>query len=94
MKTPPKKKAGQARGVGRKKARPRTKAESEYLASVGARLKSLRLAAGLTGQALADAVGVVVQSQFHREAGKRDLTLVELCRYAKALGCRPADLLP
>lgn len=87
-------KVGEARGVGRKRSRPRSKEEAAYLKKAGAKLKLLRQEAGMSGQALADAVGVVVQSQFHREAGKRDLTLVELYRYARALKCSVSELLP
>lgn len=58
------------------------------------RIREWRLAAGLTQEELAERVGTTGQSVGRYEAGSRSVTLEMLEHFARALGCRPADLLP
>jgi transcriptional regulator with XRE-family HTH domain len=58
-------------------------------APFGARLRSLREAAGLSQRQLADAAGMSSKAHVWRlEAGQREPTWALLCRLADALGCR------
>ena len=57
------------------------------------RLREWRLAAGLSQEELAEKVGSTGQSIGRYEAGRRSVTLEMLALFARALDCRPADLL-
>lgn len=58
------------------------------------RIRSLRLAASMSQQALGDVVGVSKMTISDLERGKMELTLDYMRRVAKALAVKPADLLP
>lgn len=63
------------------------------LTMFGLQVRRLREAAGLSQEALADV------AQLHRtyiggvERGERNISLVNIVKISKALGCRPDDLL-
>ena len=63
------------------------------LTMFGLQVRRLREAAGLSQEALADV------AQLHRtyiggvERGERNVSLVNIVKISKALGCRPGDLL-
>lgn len=63
-------------------------------ASLGARIRSAREAAGLTQEALAGKVGVSQTAVSYWEAGKRDCGIGDLLALASALGVPAASLLP
>ncbi len=59
----------------------------------GLRLAEARRAAGLSQEALAHDSGLARSYLGGVERGKRNISLVNICRVAAALGIRPADLL-
>jgi transcriptional regulator with XRE-family HTH domain len=58
------------------------------------RIRELRLAAGLSQQAIADRINVSKVTISDLERGKMRLDVEYMRRIADALGCLPADLLP
>jgi transcriptional regulator with XRE-family HTH domain len=60
---------------------------------VGRKIKALRVARGLTQDAVAEALGIAVKNVQRLEAGGQNLTLVTLKRVADVLGCEPFELL-
>lgn len=86
-----KKKATQARG---KQARPLDASDTHFLKSLGAKIKEVRLAHGLTAKQLAEAIGIKILGQFMRESGRLTMPVVDLHRYATALGIPVTDLIP
>lgn len=62
--------------------------------AVGARIKAMREAKGLSQAALGDAVGVSYQSINQYEKGRSSVVPEMLGKLALALGCRGKDLLP
>jgi transcriptional regulator with XRE-family HTH domain len=67
--------------------------EDELIASVGARLKQLRYAAGHTQEAMATRVGSGLRNYQRLETGQVNMSLRTLARLAVALDVAPADLL-
>ena len=59
----------------------------------GLRLAEVRRAAGLSQEALAHDSGLARSYLGGVERGQRNISLVNICRLAAALGLRPADLL-
>jgi transcriptional regulator with XRE-family HTH domain len=62
-------------------------------AAFGRRLRELRLAGGLSQEALADAAGLDRTYVSSCERGKRNVSLQNIYRLARALGVPPEDLL-
>jgi len=60
---------------------------------IGDNVRALRLARGWTQWGLAERSGFSEQFVFCLESGRRDPTIVGLCKLAEALGVTPADLL-
>lgn len=60
----------------------------------GDRLRQLREKAGLPQADLAARMGKQIQAVSRYESGTRVPTLALLYQLAKALGCKPCDLLP
>lgn len=80
------------KGGGR--SRERGASELTFMRQLGAKIKERRVAVGMTADALGRAVGVSITTQFRREAGDQSGQWEDLHRYAKALECKVADLLP
>ncbi len=59
----------------------------------GRRLAEARRAAGLSQEALAHETGMARSYLGGVERGKRNISLVNICRLASALNMRPGDLL-
>ena len=60
--------------------------ESAVVERVAASIRRLRKARGMTGEGLAEAVGIAPQNLRRIEAGQQNLTLRTLARIADALG--------
>lgn len=67
-------------------------AEDNPLALFGERLRELRLARGLSQEDLADAAGLDRTYVSSCERGKRNISLTNIYRLARALGVEPAEL--
>jgi transcriptional regulator with XRE-family HTH domain len=67
--------------------------EARYYVALGARLRTLRLARGLSLAELGAAVGMSRQAMSQLENGRLRARAYELTRLAPALGVTPADLL-
>lgn len=65
----------------------------EILSAFGSRLRELRLARGLSQEALAAAAGLDRTYVSSCERGRRNVSLVNLHRLAGALDVEPADML-
>jgi transcriptional regulator with XRE-family HTH domain len=61
---------------------------------LGANMRLRRTRSGFSQQRIADTMGVDIATVSRWEAGKREIGVLTLIRYAKACGCLPADLLP
>jgi transcriptional regulator with XRE-family HTH domain len=61
-------------------------------AAVGGRMRQLRMRAGLTQEAVAEAAGLTRQFYLAVEAGRRTLSLDNVFAIADALGADPRDL--
>lgn len=53
----------------------------------------MRLAAGISQEALADAAGIDRSHMSRIERGKRNVSFLNVCRIADALGEKPSNLL-
>lgn len=62
--------------------------------SIGLSILTVRRAKGLTQEQLANAAGVSRPQIANIESGRSDMPTETLLRFAKALGVRPAELLP
>lgn len=60
--------------------------ESAVVERVAASIRRLRKARGMTGEGLAEALGIAPQNLRRIEAGQQNLTLRTLARIADALG--------
>lgn len=66
--------------------------DPDLLRALGARLRSVRIAAGLSQEVLAAAIDVAPNNVSNYETGKRALTLPALAAVSRALGVRLVDL--
>ena len=67
---------------------------SPIAVQIGARIRAARQARNLTARALAKAVGIPAPHISNLETGRVEPRSSTLLALAKAIGCRPADLLP
>lgn len=67
--------------------------QTNLVASVARRIKELRLARGLTQDALAEALGIATKNAQRIEAGRQNLTLKTLQQIATILDVEPYELL-
>jgi len=58
------------------------------------RIREMRVAAGLSQQALGDLIGTSKMTVSDLERGRMELTLEYMRRLARALSCTPVDILP
>ena len=63
------------------------------LKRLGEAVRASRKARGLSQEALADAAGIDRSHMGKIERGERNVTLLNVARIAKAIGCKPSDLL-
>lgn len=63
------------------------------LGQLGTALRTARNARGLSQEALADAAGINRTHIGEVERGKRNVSFLNICRIADALGRNPSDLL-
>ena len=63
------------------------------LAQLGVGIRTMREKAGLSQEALADAAGVDRSHMSRIERGKRNVSILNVCRIADALACKPSDIL-
>lgn len=86
-----------ARAKKKKKAvmgRPRAiRPGNKFDQAVGARIKALKNAAGLTDQALADKIGRSVSQVFRYQSGDTRVEAETLARLGVALGCNASDFI-
>jgi transcriptional regulator with XRE-family HTH domain len=68
--------------------------DKELARKFGLLLRDLRATAGLTQAQFGAKVGMHVQAVSRYEKGERAPTLALLYKLAKAIGCKPCDLLP
>lgn len=71
----------------------RRQAPPEIIAFVAKRIKALRVARGLTQDAVAEALGIASKNVQRLEAGRQNLTLKTLSHIADALDVEPHELL-
>jgi transcriptional regulator with XRE-family HTH domain len=74
-------------------AQPGKRKDTE-LVELGRRVYELRIAAGLTQEALAHAAGLHWTYVGQVERGERNLTYKSLLKLAHGLAAKPADLMP
>lgn len=65
----------------------------QRLVRLGEGIRTLREAAGLSQEALADAAGIDRSHMSRIERGKRNVSFLNICRIAEALGTPPSALL-
>jgi transcriptional regulator with XRE-family HTH domain len=63
------------------------------LKRLGDAVRAARKAKGMSQEALADAAGIDRSHMGKIERGERNVTLLNLTRIAKAMDCKPSDLL-
>ena len=63
------------------------------LERLGEAVRAARKARALSQEALADAAGIDRSHMGKIERGERNVTLLNIVRIAKAMGCKPSDLL-
>lgn len=63
------------------------------LRRLGEAVRAARKERGLSQEALADAAGIDRSHMGKIERGERNVTLLNVARVAKAMGCKPSDLL-
>ncbi|RYG58238.1 MAG: XRE family transcriptional regulator [Alphaproteobacteria bacterium] len=63
------------------------------LVQLGAGVRAIRESAGLSQEALADAAGIDRSHMSRIERGRRNVSFLNVCRIADALGCKPSDIL-
>jgi transcriptional regulator with XRE-family HTH domain len=63
------------------------------LKRLGEAVRASRKARALSQEALADAAGIDRSHMGKIERGERNVTLLNVARIAKAVGCKPSDLL-
>lgn len=67
--------------------------EAGALKALGAAVRTQRVAAGMSQEALADAAGIDRSHMGKIERGERNVTFLNLLKIAAALGKRPSALL-
>lgn len=67
--------------------------EHEISMRIASEIRKRRLTCGLTQKKLADAIDVERAHVSRVESGRHIPTILTLCDYAKALGCKVSDLL-
>lgn len=65
----------------------------QRLVRLGEGIRTLREAAGLSQEALADAAGIDRSHMSRIERGKRNVSFLNICRISEALGTPPSALL-
>lgn len=65
----------------------------QNLIRLGEGVRALREAAGLSQEALADAAGIDRSHMSRIERGKRNVSFLNICRIAEALGIAPSAML-
>src|SRR5579864_2734398 len=83
---------GGPRGTHRAAPMPRRPSDPRLRAAFGATLRARRIKAGLTQEALAEAVGLHPVHLGRLERGTSGPSLEAVWALAEALGCRPRDL--
>jgi transcriptional regulator with XRE-family HTH domain len=68
------------------------KEEKEYLKKLGANIKKVRIAKRLKQVELANACNFDRQNMYHIEAGRHNLTIINIRKIAKELGVTVSDL--
>lgn len=63
------------------------------LVRLGEAVRAARKGRGMSQETLADAAGIDRSHMGKIERGERNVTLLNLARIAKAIGCKPSDLL-
>ncbi|AYL17496.1 MULTISPECIES: helix-turn-helix domain-containing protein [Pseudomonas] len=63
------------------------------LIGLGAAIRARRKAMGLSQEALSDAAEIDRSHMGKIERGERNITFLNIVKIAKAVGCRPSDLL-
>lgn len=63
------------------------------LKRLGEAVRAARKVRGMSQETLADAAGIDRSHMGKIERGERNVTLLNLLRIAKAIGCKPSDLL-
>lgn len=63
------------------------------LKRLGEAVRASRKARGMSQEALADAAGIDRSHMGKIERGERNVTLLNVARIAKAMDCKPSDLL-
>lgn len=63
------------------------------LVTLGAAVRARRVALELSQEALADAAGIDRSHMGKIERGERNVTFLNIVRIAKAMQCKPSDLL-
>lgn len=67
-------------------------ADSRFAESLGHAVKAKRIAKTMTADELARSLSITANTQYQRESGRLPISGDELNRYARALGCKPSDL--
>jgi len=63
------------------------------LVKLGAAIRARRMALEFSQEALADAASIDRSHMGKIERGERNVTFLNICRIAAAIGCKPSDLL-
>lgn len=63
------------------------------LVKLGAAIRARRLALAISQEALADAASIDRSHMGKIERGERNVTFLNICRIAAAIGCKPSELL-
>jgi ribosome-binding protein aMBF1 (putative translation factor) len=74
------------RDAGRKR-KDYTKAEEKFAFDVMQQVRERRVIEGISQEEMAEKVGLSVMMESRRERGKCSITLEDLARYARVLGC-------
>lgn len=82
------------RGPGARTGESRTAEADAWKQEFGQRLRGVRQAKGLTQESLAELVGVHRTYAGTVERGEQNVSLTNICQFAKALGVQPEALMP
>lgn len=69
------------------------KDKDQNLVMLGAAIRARRTALAFSQEALADASSIDRSHMGKIERGERNVTFLNICRIAAAIGCKPSDLL-